>query len=101
MVKGKNFRDHLQNLQIVFERFRKYRVQLNPKKCISVVISGMFLGHVMRKDGIEASSMQVQDIFQLPEPKTKKKIKILTGRIAALSRFISQMTDKCKPFAND
>ena len=32
-VLGKDFMDHLNNLQQVFERFRQYNLQLKPKKC--------------------------------------------------------------------
>ncbi|CAL8076789.1 unnamed protein product [Prunus armeniaca] len=31
-------------------------------------------------------------------PKTQKDIQSLTGRVAALTRFISKATDKCVPF---
>lgn len=37
VVKGKDFEDHLQSLKIVFERLQKYRVKLNPKKCMFAV----------------------------------------------------------------
>lgn len=73
-VKGKDFEDHLQSLKMVFERLQKYEVRLNPKTCMFVVTSGMFLSHVFRKAGIEASPMLVQDILKLPNPRTKKEI---------------------------
>ena len=36
----------------------------------------------------------------MPSPKKHKDIQSLTGRMAALSRFISKSTDKCFPFFN-
>jgi hypothetical protein len=34
----------------------------------------------------------------MPPPKTAQEVQWLTGRIAALNRFISRSTDKCVPF---
>ena len=34
----------------------------------------------------------------MASPKTVKEVQKLTGRIAALNRFISKATDKCLPF---
>lgn len=56
VVKGKHFKDHLRNLKTMFEKLRKYRVTLNPKKCMFPVKLGMLLGHVV-EGGIEAMSI--------------------------------------------
>lgn len=98
VVKRQDFYDHMLNLRLVFERLQKYRVKLNPKNCMFAIRSKMFLGHVVDKKGIEAFPMQVQDIFKLPELRTKKEIQMLIGRVSTLSRFISRMIDRCKPF---
>ena len=34
----------------------------------------------------------------MASPKTVKDVQKLTGRIAALNRFVSRVTDKCLPF---
>ena len=34
----------------------------------------------------------------MTSPKTIKEVQKLTGRIAALNRFVSRVTDKCLPF---
>ena len=38
--------------------------------------------------------------MEMPSPKKHKDVQSLTGRMAALSRFISKSTDKCGPFFN-
>ena len=40
----------------------------------------------------------MQAIINMASPKTVKEVQKLTGRIAALNRFISRATDKCLPF---
>ena len=48
--------------------------------------------------GIEANPAQLKVILQSPAPTSKKGIQQLTGRLAALGRFISRFTDRLKPF---
>ncbi|KAI5349264.1 hypothetical protein L3X38_002151 [Prunus dulcis] len=48
--------------------------------------------------GIEANPEKIQAILDMTIPKTVKDIQSLTGRVAALTRFISKATDRCAPF---
>jgi len=48
--------------------------------------------------GIEANPEKVKVVLEMEAPRTMKQLQRLTGRIAALNRFISQSTNKCLPF---
>ena len=48
--------------------------------------------------GIEVNPEKVQAIINMDSPWTVKEVQKLTGRIAALNRFVSRVTDKCLPF---
>ena len=73
-------------------------MKLNPSKCFFGVASGKFLGFMVSQRGIEANSEKVQAIINMVSPRTVKEVQKLTGRIVALSRFVSRATDKCLPF---
>ena len=73
-------------------------MKLNPSKCAFGVVSGKFLGFMVSQRGIEANLKKVQAILNITSPKTVKEVQKLTGRIAALNRFVSKATDKCLPF---
>ena len=73
-------------------------MRLNPSKCVFGVASGKFLGFVVSQRGIEANQEKVQAIINMASPKTVKEVQKLTGRIAALNRFVSKASDKCLPF---
>ena len=73
-------------------------MRLNPAKCAFGVFSGQFLGHIVTKRGIEVNPTQLQSISRLDMPKSVREVQRLTGKIAALSRFISRMSDRCEPF---
>uniref|UniRef100_A0A2N9FQA7 Uncharacterized protein n=1 Tax=Fagus sylvatica TaxID=28930 RepID=A0A2N9FQA7_FAGSY len=48
--------------------------------------------------GIEANPDKIKAILEMQPPKNTKEVQRLTGRIAALNRFMSRSTDKCLPF---
>ena len=47
---------------------------------------------------IEANPKKIQAILEMQAPRNTKQLQQLTGRIVALSRFISQSIGKCLPF---
>ncbi|KAL0729922.1 hypothetical protein Bca4012_026015 [Brassica carinata] len=73
-------------------------MKLNPAKCRFAVASGEFLGFLFTCHGIEANPKQINALIEMVSPKTKPEVQRLTGRVAALNRFISRSTDKCLPF---
>ena len=98
VIKSKKSEDHVSDMEEIFEIFRKFRMKLNPLKCAFGVSSGQFLGHVVSKRGIEPNPTQVKSLSVIQEPKTVRDVQSLAGKIAALGRFISKMSDRCKPF---
>ena len=98
LVKSKQRPDHVANLQQTFDLLKKYGMKLNPLKCAFGVSACRFLGFMVTQRGIEANPTQLKTILQSPVPSSKKGIQQLTGRLAALGRFISRFTDRLKPF---
>jgi hypothetical protein len=56
------------------------------------------LGFMVSQRGIKANPEKVNAFLGMQSPQTTKQLQQLTGRIAALNRFISRSTDKCLPF---
>ena len=73
-------------------------MKLNPSKWAFGVSSRKFLGFMVSQRGIEANPDKMQAILNMEPPKNIKEVQSLTGRVAALNRFISKATDKCLPF---
>nr|XP_023892879.1 uncharacterized protein LOC112004870 [Quercus suber] len=89
---------HLDDLQETFKTLRRYKMKLNPSKCAFGVSLGKFLGFMVSEKGIEANPDKIQAILNIEPPKNIKEVQSLTGRVAALNRFVSKATDKCLPF---
>ncbi|KAI5343968.1 hypothetical protein L3X38_011845 [Prunus dulcis] len=98
LVKAPERADHIKNLAEAFSLLRKYNMKLNPSKCTFGVSSGRFLGYLVTQRGIEAHPNQIKAILNMKSPATTNEIQSLTGRAAALNRFLSRSTDKCRPF---
>ena len=73
-------------------------MKLNPVKCSFRVSSGKFLGYIVTHRGIEVDPEQIRAIHSFPSPKNVKEVQKLTGRMAALRRFISRLSDKSNAF---
>uniref|UniRef100_A0A2N9GR51 Uncharacterized protein n=1 Tax=Fagus sylvatica TaxID=28930 RepID=A0A2N9GR51_FAGSY len=98
LVKSKEEDVHLDDLRETFQTLRKYQMKLNPSKCAFGVYSGKFLGFMVSQRGIEANPDKIKAILEMQPPKSTKEVQRLTGRVAALNRFMSRSTDKCLPF---
>ncbi|XP_074290383.1 uncharacterized protein LOC141617106 [Silene latifolia] len=88
----------MQHLEETFSTLREYKMKLNPPKCTFGVSSDKFLGYIVTQRGIEASTKQIKAMLQLESPKKPKDVQRLAGKVAALSRFISRSSDKCRLF---
>ncbi|KAJ9555927.1 hypothetical protein OSB04_010541 [Centaurea solstitialis] len=100
LVKSAKSNDHIQHLQQSFDILRQYKMKLNPTKCSFGVRAGKFLGYMVTRRGIEASPEQIKAILEIQSPRNVKEVQKLTGRVAALNRFISRSSDKCHLFYN-
>ncbi|KAM2097487.1 hypothetical protein ACFX1R_021028 [Malus domestica] len=98
LVKSKHADQHIVNLSETFTILKRYRMRLNPNKCAFGVGSGKFLGFMISQQGIEANPEKIKAVIDMKEPVTSKDIQSLTGKVAALTRFISKATDRCAHF---
>ncbi|KAM2031300.1 hypothetical protein ACFX16_042567 [Malus domestica] len=73
-------------------------MRLNPNKCAFGVGSGKFLGFMISQRGIEVNPEKTKAILDMKEPITSKDIQSLTGKVTALTRFITKVTDRCAHF---
>ena len=89
--------EHLDHLQKLFERLKKYKLRLNPNKCTFGVRSGKLLGFVVSNKGIEVDPAKVKAIQEMPAPHTEKEVRGFLGRLNYISRFISHLTATCEP----
>ena len=90
LVKSVKAELHVDYLAEAFQILKDYRMKLNPIK--------FAFGVSVNSRGIEANSKKIRVVLDMQPPSNTKEIQRLTGRIVALSRFVSRSSDKCQPF---
>ncbi|KAM1519049.1 hypothetical protein ACFX1Z_021905 [Malus domestica] len=98
LVKSKHADQHITNLSETFTILKRYRIRLNPNKCAFGIGSDKFLGFMISQRGIEVNPEKIKAIIDMKESVTSKDIQSFTGKVVALTRFISKATDRCAPF---
>ena len=79
IILGKDFEDHLKNLQLTYERFRKHNLKLKPKKCSLFHTETLFLGRVVSSDGVSVNPENVQRVKSWSVPKLVKEVEQFLG----------------------
>ena len=92
--------EHLHHLRVVFQRCKKSRISLNPKKSIFGMDEGKLLGHIISKDGIRIDTSRVEDIQHIYFPRNKKEIQAFNGKMNFLHRFVPNLVEHLREMTN-
>ena len=97
IVKSQGSEQHAKDMEQILDTLDKYKIKLNPNKCVFGVKAGKFMGFMISHRGIEANPEKMEAILNMKAPKTLNELQKLNGRITALGRFISCSAKKCLP----
>ena len=70
---------------------------MNPKKCVFGVPKGKLLGYIVSERGIKANPKKIMAISNMGPISNVKGVQRLTGYLAALSQFISRLSERGMP----
>jgi hypothetical protein len=98
IVKIKSHASLLDNLALVFDMLHSMHTKLNRDKCVFGVTAGKLFGFLVSYRGIAANLERIKTIESMWPPTHIKDVQKLTGCLAALSRFISRLTERALPF---
>jgi len=74
LVISSTWEEHLQNLQLVFERLKQAGLWLKLEKCAFAQQNVTYLGHVISEDGISVDPNKVEKIWTYPTPNNLKSL---------------------------
>jgi len=94
VVTSQQKEQHVTDLEELFTTIAKYRLKLNLEKCVFGVEAGKFLGFLLTERGIETNPEKCVAIIAMRSLISVKEVQQLTGRMVALSRFVSAGGDK-------
>jgi hypothetical protein len=99
VLKLAEFKDHVADLKMAFERMRKYGLKMNPLKCAFGVSVGKFFGFIVHERGIQVDPKKVESIEKLGELVCKRDVQKLLGKVNYLRQFISNLAGKIEAFS--
>jgi phage FluMu protein gp41 len=98
VVKSIQRRDHISDLAETFVNLRVANLRLNPEKCVFGIHKKKVLGCLISTKGIEANPDKIKALIEIQDPVSVKNVQKLTGRLAALNRFIPRTVERSLPF---
>ena len=72
----------------MFDRWRLYKLKMNPLKCAFGVSAGKFLGFLVHNHGIDVDPAKASAIATMKVPTSHKELKSFLGRLSYIRRFI-------------
>ncbi|GJW73825.1 reverse transcriptase domain-containing protein [Tanacetum coccineum] len=98
VIKSRTEQDIIKDIEQTFSTLRRINMKLNPKKCSFGMEEGKFLGYIVTSEGIRANPEKAKAVMDMPSPKTLKQMQSLSGKMAALNRFLSKSAERSLPF---
>jgi hypothetical protein len=88
----------IEDLAGTFTNMCRAQLNLNLEKCVFGVQKGKVLWCLVFIKGIKANPNKINLIVHMKPPQSRKEVQRLTGRIAALNRFMSKLVEGSLPF---
>lgn len=97
LVSGTSKEDHLQNLSKVMARLETAGLTLKQSKCVFLVKSVEYLGHIIDEHGLHPSTTKIRAISEAPEPKNVTELKSFLGLLNYYGKFIPNLASLFSP----
>lgn len=97
IIFSKTLEEHLERLQMVFDKLRNTGLKLSPKKCVFCKERVKYVGHIVSEKGIEADPEKTEKVLNWPKPKSPEEVRKFIGFIGYYRRFIPNFSKIAKP----
>ena len=75
------FKEHIDQLRIIFGRFRAAGLKINSPKCSFGLKDIPYLGYIITREGIKPDPKKVQEIMDIGRPATSTEAKALISMV--------------------
>ena len=97
IIFGKTEEEHLQHLEEIFVRLRKFGLKMKHEKCSFFKKHIQYLGHLVSEKGFEPLPEKLESIRKMPAPRMAKEVKQFLGLIAYYLKFVPCFADISRP----
>ena len=97
IIFSKSEGEHLQHLEEIFTRLRKFGLKMKCKKHSFCKKHIQYLGHLVLEKGFEPLPEKLESIRNMPAPRTAKEVKQFLGLIGYYWKFVPHFADISRP----
>ena len=88
IIFSKTEEEHLQHLEIIFQRLCEAGLKLKWSKCSFMKLHIEYLGHLISENGVEPMLDKLSTIKEMPAPRSPKEIKQFFGLVGYYQKSI-------------
>ena len=93
IIFSKTEEEHLQHLEEIFVRLRKFELKMKREKCSFFKKHIQYLGHLVSERGFEPLPEKLEYIRKMPAPRTAKEVKQFLGLIGYYRKFVPRFAN--------
>ena len=97
IIFSKTKEEHLQHLEEIFVRLRKFGLKMKREKCSFFKKHIQYLGHLVSERGFKPLLEKLESIRKMPAPRTAKEVKQFLGLIGYYRKFVPCFADISRP----
>ena len=97
IIFSKTEEEHLQHLEEIFVRLRKFGLKMKCEKCSFFKKHIQYLGHLVSERGFELLLEKLESICKMPAQRTAKEVKQFLGLIGYYRKFVPHFVDISQP----
>ena len=88
IIFSKTFTEHLERLQVVFNRLREHGLKLKPSKCHLMKKEVQYLGHLVSAEGIKTDPDKISKVKDWKRPTNGKEMQQFLGLTGYYRRYV-------------
>ena len=97
IVFGRNFEEHLNRLELVFQRLSENGLKIKGSKCNFFQKRVSFLGQIISEIGVEVDPKKVRAVKKMKEPSSLKDVRAFLGLVGYYRKFIPGFGKTAEP----
>ena len=86
--------DHIRHVKTILDKFAKFGIQINFRKCQFAKEEVDFLGYVVSKNGITPQNVKTLEILEFQTPSNTSELKRFLGMASFFRKFVDNFSSK-------
>lgn len=97
IIFSKSFNEHLERLQLAFDRLREHGLKLKPSKCQLVRKEVQYLGHLVSAEGIRTDPEKINKVKDWERPTNRMEVLQFLGFSGYYRRYVKGYSNMAAP----